>query len=196
MFLNQSPSSSLVSRLSISLLSHRRVLTSCHPSPQASRGLAAPTVARPVNYSHHTLTQVTRKAPLRHPPLISTLVSSLVSSSPSPLFSRLFTLLSSFSSLTSLLLRLVTHVTRHSSSQDEPRIEGHTHTQAKTECAATQLKSAKTIPQQKHRRDHAQRTTALGMLPTRRSTSQYKGRGTTLTWRRAGRVRRSTMPHS
>ena len=56
---------------------------------------------------------------------------------------------------------------RLASSQDEPRIEGDTHAQAKTEYAATQLKSAKTIPQQKHRRDHAERTTALGMLPTR-----------------------------
>ena len=89
-------------------------------------------------------------------------------------------------------------------SQDEPRIEGDTHAQAKTECAATQLKSAKTIPQQKHRRDHAERTTALDMLPTRLGiyiiqTVIYvaaKGRGTALTWRKADRVRRSTMPNS
>ena len=56
---------------------------------------------------------------------------------------------------------------RLASSQDELRIEGDTHAQAKTEYAATQLKSAKNIPQQKHRRDHAERTKALGMLQTK-----------------------------
>ena len=159
MFLNQSPSSSLVSRLSISLLSHRRVLTSCSTSLKGPCGAHGRKTGQLLaSHTHSSDKEGPSSSPSSN--LDSRLISCLELAIPSLLSS----LHSSFFFLVTHLPSLETRHTRHSSLV----IRGAALTSGRVRCVRRiMIPNSETAPVEKRRHGHVTRAGTLNILPPR-----------------------------